>query len=138
MALSDIYSRKNLKGAIKNKMIEKTINILGTEYKFIDKVERGKDLDLENNFGICCYYQKVIKIVDIDTVAACDNETRFDKESLRKETIRHELIHAFIYESGLRDSSHSPQNWGQDEEIIDWFAVQMPKIFKIMTELGVI
>lgn len=47
-----------------------------------------------------------------------------------KRIIRHEIIHAFMFESGLGfNFEHKP--FGQDETMIDWFAIQYPKIKKI-------
>ena len=36
--------------------------------------------------------------------------------------LRHEIIHAFLYESGLR-------NYSADETLVDWLAAQFPKMF---------
>ena len=47
-----------------------------------------------------------------------------------KRILRHEIIHAFMFESGLGfNFEHKP--FGQDETMIDWFAIQYPKIKKI-------
>ncbi|MFD1464645.1 hypothetical protein ACFQ4L_00875 [Lapidilactobacillus mulanensis] len=39
---------------------------------------------------------------------------------------RHELIHAFLCESGLAENS----DWAQNEEVVDWIARQFPKLFE--------
>ena len=39
---------------------------------------------------------------------------------------RHEIIHAFLFESGLAENSY----WAQNEEMVDFFAIQAPKLFK--------
>ena len=44
---------------------------------------------------------------------------------------RHELIHAFLYESGLDACS-----WANNEEMVDWIAIQFPKLFKAFQEVG--
>ena len=36
-----------------------------------------------------------------------------------KKVIRHELVHAFLFESGL-----SVNSWADNEEIVDWIAIQ--------------
>lgn len=46
---------------------------------------------------------------------------------------RHELIHAFLYECGLNDSS----DWARNEELIDWLAIQFPKINVLFEKAGV-
>lgn len=41
--------------------------------------------------------------------------------------VRHEIIHAFMLESGL-DECMMHEEMGQEEQMIDWFAYQYPKI----------
>lgn len=54
--------------------------------------------------------------------------------------LRHELIHAFLSESGLADSSNGTDEdgWATNEEMVDWFARQSPKIFRLYKELGIL
>jgi len=51
---------------------------------------------------------------------------------------RHEIVHAFLYESGLDCNSLKQYNWAENEEMVDWFAIQGPKIFKIYKELDIL
>ena len=61
------------------------------------------------------------------------------QETYRKKTLRHEITHAFLNESGLTDCSSVPSNgWAKHEEMIDWFAIQSPKIFKVFQELDIL
>lgn len=53
----------------------------------------------------------------------------------QKRILRHELIHAFLSESGLEDSSVPSDAWATNEEMVDWFARQSPKIYKVYKEL---
>lgn len=56
-----------------------------------------------------------------------------------KKSLRHELIHAFLYESGLSASSmYSNAVWAENEEMVDWFAIQCPKIFTLFSELDLL
>lgn len=68
----------------------KTVNILGTEYKVIREPFADKDID-----GCCDYTSREIRIRD-DNV----NEVGDFDELMRKQ-LRHEIIHAFLAESGL-------------------------------------
>ena len=43
-----------------------------------------------------------------------------------RKVLRHEIIHAFLNESGLRENSE----WAYNEEMIDWLAIMIPKINK--------
>lgn len=47
--------------------------------------------------------------------------------------IRHELVHAFILESGLCECC----TWAENEELVDWIARQFPKMNKVFSELNI-
>ena len=53
-----------------------------------------------------------------------------------KNIMRHELIHAFLFESGLGACANEIDCWSQNEEMVDWFAYQSPKIFKLFQQLN--
>ena len=52
----------------------------------------------------------------------------------RKKNVRHELVHAFLFECGLAENS----NWAQNEELVDWIAIQGPKIYKAWQDAGAV
>lgn len=109
-----------------------TVNILGTEYS-IHKQSSKENPKLEDNYGICEQYSKEIILNTLEEekqdVMCVENV-----EELEKKSLRHEIIHAYLGESGLRSSSE----WAENEEMVDWFAIQLPKIFKTFKELDVI
>lgn len=109
-----------------------TVNILGTEYS-IHKQSAKENPKLEDNYGICEQYSKEIILNTLEEekkdVMRVENVEEFEKKVLR-----HEIIHAYLGESGLRSSSE----WAENEEMVDWFAIQLPKIFKTFKELDVI
>lgn len=52
-----------------------------------------------------------------------------------KRILRHEIIHAFFNESGLQDdSSNIDCGWAVNEEMVDWIAIQFPKMVKAFEE----
>lgn len=111
------------------------VNILGTEYsihiKTVDEEPCLKELN-----GFCDSFSKNIVILDLDRTEHWKEEPKETKESSMKETLRHEIIHAFFNESGLQYSALSFDGaWCKNEEMIDWFAIQSPKIFKAFKEL---
>lgn len=55
---------------------------------------------------------------------------------LKKDIMRHEIIHAFLDESGLQMSSFASGAWAENEEMADWFALQLPKMVKVFREVG--
>ena len=53
-------------------------------------------------------------------------------ELQEQKNLRHEIIHAFLFESGLAENSE----WAQNEEMVDWIAKQGPKLIKAWQEAG--
>lgn len=53
-----------------------------------------------------------------------------------KKQLRHEIIHAFLAESGLQANFEHYKQFGHEETIVDWFAIQFPKIMKTFEEIG--
>jgi len=93
---------------------DKTVNILGTEYKIV--------FDMEGS------------ILTDDIAARCDTCTKtiylrpYEEEHTHRLTyLRHELIHAFFYESGLNA-------YYQDECLTDWIAIQFPKLARAVRQ----
>ena len=56
---------------------------------------------------------------------------------VKEKELRHEIIHAFLSESGLQSNFEHSQQFGHEETIVDWFAIQFPKIFKVFQELDI-
>ncbi|MCR8969281.1 hypothetical protein [Facklamia sp. 7083-14-GEN3] len=108
------------------------VNVLGTEYTVIQESddERGK-LSIQSNYdGYCDFTSKTIYISDIS------EDNGYIKDNLlehRNRTIRHELVHAFLYESGLDHNS----DWARNEEIVDWVAIQFPKLKTMFEEIDI-
>lgn len=102
------------------------VNILGTEYAIIK--EELKDVEYD---GFCDYTSKEIHI-RTDNVNEVGNF-----ESMMKKQLRHEIIHAFMAESGLQANWEHTQQYGHDETTVDWFAIQLPKIAKVYSELEI-
>ena len=113
--------------------MDKKLNILGTEYIIV--LDAPDELLPENADGAMDHSLKRIVIAKFDKP---DRNTIKDLSVYRKKVIRHEIIHAFLYESGLWNNSGDVSAWGQSEEITDWFAIQSPKIFKAFQETGCI
>jgi hypothetical protein len=53
-----------------------------------------------------------------------------------KKQLRHEIIHAFLYESGLGPNFEHYKQFGHEETIVDWFAIQYPKIEEAFKSVG--
>lgn len=116
------------------------VNILGTEYSIEFKDLKDDDYaKKENVAGYCDELTKKIVIINYNSfedTKNCDIEMCKYSE---KWTLRHELYHAFFNESGLSNCSLTLTGcWAKNEEMIDWLAIQSPKIFKLFNELDIL
>lgn len=116
------------------------VNILGTEYTIKYKTYEEDSCLKENSFaGYCTSIPKEIVILDLNKDERWSKEEQSVKDMSMKETLRHEIIHAFFNESGLQDSSNKLDGpWAKNEEMVDWIAIQFPKILKAFREANCI
>lgn len=105
-------------------MPTKKINILGTEYT----VEIDNSLEKTNADGLCKEYDKQITIRNVGSML-CDDDSTETKKKRFNEVLRHEVVHAFFSEAGLDDYS-------SNEQLVNWIAIQFPKMQKLFVELG--
>ena len=56
------------------------------------------------------------------------------KKAQNDVVIRHEIIHAFLFESGLAQNTNDVESWAMNEEMVDWLAIQFPKLLKAFKE----
>lgn len=118
--------------------MEKTVNILGTEYSVITKkYDEDEAFARRSIDGYCDSYTRQIVVCDMTTCKGWENEPQATCENAQKETIRHEVVHAFLSESGLDASAVTVDcPWAKNEEMVDWFAIQGEKIYKAWKEVG--
>ena len=51
-----------------------------------------------------------------------------------RKVLRHEIVHAFLYESGLEECSGKADSWATCEAMVDWVARQGQKIYAAWQE----
>lgn len=102
--------------------MKKYIKVLDTDYEFIQNEAIDSD-------GTCNFYQKEIQIRPMSVMLE-DNPNISAKERRYKEVLRHELIHAFLFECGLETISYN-------ETVVDFFAIQYPKIKELFERVNV-
>jgi hypothetical protein len=107
------------------------VDILGTKY---DMSYRAKEYDraLDKLSGYCDSSVKKIVICDYSKKEP-DPMDREDLTVYQRKVARHEIIHAFLNESGLQEECE----W-ICEEMVDWWAAQLPKIFKAFQDTKVL
>ncbi len=109
-----------------------SVNILGSIYSIIFRTLENEPR-LENADGITDFTTKEIFI----RVCHQEENTVADLTEYTKKVIRHEIIHAFLGESGLRSNSGYSNHWALNEEMVDYFAIQFHKIEAAFKEVGV-
>lgn len=108
-----------------------TTDILGTKYS-IYFYNSNQDSALKSCDGYCDFTSK--KIV-VKRSKELEDELD-DFAAYRRKILRHEIVHAYLGESGLRSNFMHPE-YGHDETMVDWIAIQFPKMYKTFEELGI-
>lgn len=109
-----------------------TVNVLGTEYTItVKKYDEDEAFERRSIDGYCDGLTKQIVVCDMSTYKGWEHEPPETISAAQKQTLRHEIVHAFFYESGLGDSTFSVDvAWAKNEEMVDWIAWQGQKIYK--------
>lgn len=111
--------------------LKNKVNILGTEYIILYDVDENQMPEGADG----CFDQSIhtIKIAKFEDTS---KDSLQNLNEYKKKVVRHEIIHAFLYESGLWNNSGSVDAWGCNETITDWIAIQFEKILKAFEEVG--
>lgn len=112
-------------------MNDRTVNILGSTWTIKEQSESENEL-LKGCDGYCDWTTKEI-VVEREMYG-----TLGDMEAYIRKVIRHEIVHAFLFESGLHESTANSNAWAQNEEMVDWLARQGQKIYAAWKEAGAI
>ena len=112
------------------------VNILGTAYTVeVKSYDEEEAFERRSIAGYCDGMAKKIVLCDMTTYKGWEHEPQETAIISQKETLRHEIVHAFFNESGLMDSTFEcGEPWAKNEEMVDWIALQGPKIYKAWEE----
>ena len=105
-----------------------TVNVLGESYT-LNFISGEEDEGLKDCDGYC---DDTIKTLVVKQYKRGEPGSKKALDLQEKKNFRHEIIHAFLCESGLAENS----TWAQEEEMVDWFAKQAPKLIKAWKEAG--
>lgn len=116
-------------------MEKKTVNILGTEWQ----IKIGNEADYPALEDVDGYADSTLKEIVVDDMKRSENQpgAKGNLKEYQKQCIRHEVVHAFMEESGL-SHNFEHKSIGIEETTVDWFAIQSPKIFKVFQELDIL
>lgn len=113
-----------------NVPINKVVNVLGHKYELMyinetDIPEKYKS-KLENNMGLCENFEK--KLIVLNNLKTDLMYER--KDLLEQKVARHELLHAYMFNSGLS------QLWDKDTEeaLVDFLAINLFNIYTNVLE----
>lgn len=112
------------------------INILGSQWKIVYGSENEypalKEMD--------GYMDSSTRTIVVDDMHYAEKQPGAKANMLEyvRQVTRHEIIHAFLFESGLDTSSGKADNWAVNEEMVDWFSIQILKIQRCMQEARVL
>lgn len=108
------------------------VHILGVPYKILIIEDEDYRADREAD-GWCDTSAKELLVFNFKQ----SWDSKRDLVAYQHKVIRHEIVHAFLYESGLDVNSLSGGAWAKNEEMVDWIAIQIPKILKAFQEAGI-
>ena len=115
-----------------------TVSILGTSYtiKYV-KYDEEEAFARRNIDGFCNVCTKEIVLCDMHTYKGWEHEDDQTVLAAEKQTLRHEIVHAFFGESGLvQNCLQYDGSWPENEELVDWLAWQGPKLYEAWKEAG--
>lgn len=107
------------------------ITVLGTDYtlQIVDRKEEPRLRTVEDLQGLCDFSTKNIYVVDLESER--ENDSVRDLHYVMKTVMRHEIVHAFLYESGFDGGL---AEWKNGEQEVDWIALQTPKMSRVFKE----
>lgn len=115
---------------------KKPLLILGQEYT-LKIYDTEKELPKEFAQG------EAIAFCNRSLKKICIHKPSFGEQSPEERAVeiravmRHEIIHAFLIESGLDICSNPVSSWALNEEMVDWIALTYPKMQKVFQEFGI-
>lgn len=109
-----------------------TVDVLGTRYTIeTHKVSEDEHMKRNKIMGYCWYDEKLIVLPDTSEKEYFDFVDQIAEGEFVSKVLRHEVVHAFLYESGLNTCCE----WANNETVIDWIAIQIPKIVQAINSI---
>ena len=102
-------------------MREFKIDIIGSSWE-VRLREEHEDERLKDCSGFTDWTSRTIVMLDVRKSSNLGRQDVY----MRK-VLRHEIVHAFMFESGLGDD-WTHEQYGQEETVVDWIAYQLPKL----------
>lgn len=110
---------------------EREVHILGTQYKILIIPEGDYRFSRDADGWVDTSSKEILIFNFLQSV-----ESVRDLEAYQRKVLRHEIVHAFLYESGLWQNAYGCKCWAKNEEMVDWIAIQYPKLREAFKEAG--
>lgn len=108
----------------------KIVNVLGTDYRIY-----FRSINDDEMFEVCDGYTDwTTKEIAVRVEEKTEKGSLKDMGCYVKKVLRHEIVHAFLFECGLAECSGETEAWAKNEAMVDWFAHQGEKIYKAWEE----
>lgn len=107
----------------------RAVHILGSLWCILERSEQ-EDERLKDCDGYCDWTTRQI-VVEREL-----HGTLGDMEKYIRKVTRHEIVHAFLFESGLAECSGEVEAWARNEAMVDWIANQGQKVYAAWKEAG--
>lgn len=108
-----------------------TIDVMGASWDIVKRSYKDDPIFI-NCDGYCDPTIKTI-VIEVESSGSFADMAAY----LRKVT-RHEIVHAFLFECGLYESSAKAKHWARNEEMVDWIARIGPRIYKAWLDANAI
>lgn len=105
---------------------KRSVNILGVKYT-IEEHTAEDDKYLADCDG---YTDWTVKKIVVQREYEDEAGNLGDMDAYVRTVLRHEIVHAFLCESGLNACSGAVDSWATNEAMVDWIARQGPKIYE--------
>ena len=111
------------------------IPVLGVQYDLEYRL-KVDDPELEECDGYCDTSIKLCVARKYTEAERQEPGNKKDPDAYMRKCMRHELTHAFLYESGLSVNGLGVDCWPTCEEMVDRMAIQGPKLYAAWQEAG--
>lgn len=111
------------------------VSVLGVPYA-LEYRTKAKDKELEECDGYCDTSVKLCVVRKFTAAERREPGSKKDLDAYMRKCMRHELTHAFLYESGLSVNGLGVDCWHTCEELVDWMAIQGPKLYAAWQRAG--
>ena len=106
-------------------MKKQSLFIMGATWT-LETCEPGEDEQLEDCNGYTDWTERRIRVLNPKP----EKNSLKNLDVWRKKVIRHEILHAYLFESGLAERSGACDAWAMNEEMVDWFARNGANIYQ--------